>query len=87
MIYGGFYGFFILIEGCFSTFEFEENNLSEIATCESIEYDIIASFSYEHHILRGIWEIRKCWKNLFIELSEYLITRSSEAFFSDFSMF
>ncbi len=81
------YHFFIAIEYCFPTLEFEEYDLPQWSLRESIEYDIVTPFPDKYHILRSIWEVRKGWEDLLIDLSEYGTTRALSGLLPDSLVF
>ncbi len=73
---------FIFVESCVPTLEFEEYYLPQRSLRESVEYDIVASFPDEYHILRGIWEVRESREDFLIDFTEYRISRSLCCLFS-----
>lgn len=70
-------GLLIIAQCGISTLELEEDDLSEPSLGEPIEDEIVASLPDEDHILRCVWEVRKCRKYFLIEFSKNLILRSS----------
>lgn len=87
MIYGWLYGFFIGIHHCIAALELEEYYLTETSLWESVEYDIVASLPDEDHILGCVWEVRKGWEYLLIDLSKYAIARTLDCRLAYFSVF
>lgn len=72
-------GSFIFVQNWFSTLEFEKYYLPKGSFWESIEDDIITSFSDKNHIFWGVWKIRKCWKYFFIYFTEDTTSRSLDS--------
>lgn len=86
MLNGRLYGFFISIHHSISTFELEENYLFEMSLWESVEYNVVTSFTDENHIFRCVWEVWECWKYLLIDLTKNTISWASDCCLSDFFM-
>lgn len=86
VVYCWLYRLFIGIHNCVTALEFEEYYLTESSLRQSIEYDIVTSLPDEYHILRCVWEVRKCREYLLIDFSEYTTPWSPYGAFAYFSM-